>query len=603
MLLFQACVAIAADVYHSDGRWVAIREEEGWTPVSRSQWVEASPGLWLGAPASDSQTVAFENGRDARDISLTGSLPLPQPLIALPAQRDVWKNCAVYSLSVRFDSLLQQSWALPVAGDISRAGFLPFTLSNGDAIPFELHVQDVVSGQTWTAEPKWQAQAGTLKDLNPTRFYMGVMDKEQLQWIVLLYPHDDGTVTLQGRVMLRNNRNERFLRVRMGLKLPPSLAPLPPPFELWPWPFAGARMTAGTSGVALFTDRAEPRIYRTLQDKDFIGFEYDLVATPDTANFPTSAAFSMDVRPLDFSDASTTALQAWAFMARQMPQPEQTTALNEAETIASFGAIPAYTIGLEALNNPVPFMDGADLLAYLDFRLSGLFPHRDLLASAYLCVARDRQGEPMVRLSGGKEFLEVNADPDMSVKTRMEVGQNRAVTLWTTLNRRTSQKGVLLRATPDFSGLDHRPDALYWADYPAVWANHGDPVAGIDLRHAEVECLAALSCKMREKQYPVIVAAAGAMSPFATYYADALYCESDDPHDMLAARILADTRPILWESRQNTPPATLDLARELRFWIYGAPHNDRPGTENLAETVDLGHILNQWIAPPAQQQP
>ena len=324
-------------------------------------------------------------------------------------------------------------------------------------------------------------------------------------------------------------------------------------------------MSEGTA-VAMYADLAEPRRMRAVAGRPgAMGLEFDLAPTKSTGNFPRSATFSVEVDAWAAADAEAAQREAEA----RLPRAGGGVALPDEVQRAGLDARAVVEPVRTRLRHPGGFQDAIDAVNYLMVRMSGLFADHDWAASAFLCAAQDAHGAPRIELEGASARVAVNADPDL--ETLLEMGQNRGRTVLERI-RRQGAPAVFIRAAGTFRGLDHHARALRLCDYPALWED-GSSLPGVDLRHAEVELIAALACVLKETGLCLLVGDSGPLAPFTTQHADALVCESAEPGEMRRQRALAGIRPVLWLAEGANADAEA-LARDLGFVRPGKNKED-----------------------------
>lgn len=536
-------------LYEGGGGWAAVAGLPDTIVPPTPDWRPVE-GVWIGRIPADLQTLEW----GPQSLPVAQALPLPLAPARLSPTSNPFGACVVRSLSVRYDAMVRsRPWSLVFPPEGKPGWFVPLEWNGGRKVAIELELEEATTGGRWTLHPERMGREGGLFSgaTGKARFYAGTVDGGDLDWNLVVLLEKEGRYVLQGRVMTLNGSN-RFVRLRVALRagakgVPAVQAELPP---------AIVAVDDGAA-LALFPDLAEPRRFRAVDDgPDVCGVEFDLAATKATGNFPRSATFSLAVESWKTAGAAAATSEAVARIARggggaELPDPVRRDGR---------AALAVYEPSRMRLEHPGGFADSADALKYLMLKTSGLFPDREWAASAFLCAAQDAQGAPRIERAADAAVVAVNADPDL--ETMLEMGQNRGRTVLDAI-RRGGASAVWIKASGASPGLDHNPRALYLCDYPALW-EEGSPVPGVDLRHAEAELIAALSCVLRESGVCLLVSDSGPLAPFTTYPADALVCESAAPGEMRRQRALAGSRPVLWLAPAPDPAAE-ELARNLGF--------------------------------------
>ena len=543
--------AAGATLYEGGGKWaVASGIPEAASPPGSGWGFEK--GLWIGRVSAPADSIAFGDVV----LPLSEALPLPLAPARLPLTSNPFGPCVVKSLSVRFDSQLQgRRWSPVFPAEDGRPALAPIEILDGHKMGLALFLEDVDTGQRQELVPDRMGREGGMfadkKGL--VLFYSGLLEDGQVEWKLLVSPEATGRHLLQGQVRSLDGQDRRLrFRVLMRTGEPGRFVlqdDLPP----------AVLIQTGTVAVALFADLAEPRRFRGAFDEacGATGLEFDLALTKTTGNFPNSATFSVAVEAWNSTDPEAAQQEALERLARtggSMAVPEWVVREGIPET-ALFE--PCFM----RLRHPGGFESRSDAQRYLSLRTSGLFSDSDWASSALQCGAQDAEEALQIELREGEGArVSVNADPDL--ETLLEWGQNRGKTVLDQVRRRELSV-VFLRASGGQLGLDHRPNALYLCDYPALW-DEGSAAIGVDLRHAEVELITALACVFKEEGICLLVGDAGPLAPFTTMHADALVCESMEPAEMRRQRMLAGTRPVLWRV-EAADAAAEELAQHLGF--------------------------------------
>ena len=538
-------------LYVGAGGWTAVTGFPADGVPGEGLW-NFVDGVWIGRESPGLTRMEWGHGA-AKQVAEAQALP-PRP-VALPRQRNAFGDCAVRSLSIRFDSAVRsRRWSIIFPKTGVAPELEPLDLPGSPAAELTLELEDAASGQRWELQPTRRGrEGGRFPSRSDPRFYAGTVDDGDVDWTLIVIPLENGRQILQGQILLLKS-DARFFRLRLGVRAGAPGAPLlqaeSPPAVL---------AVAAGRALALFPDLAEPRRFRAWTDRpEEAGIEYDLAVTKATGNFPRRAAFSLEVEAWETADPESARREATEKLARfggGVPLPDGLAR-------DGLGAVPMFEPAAMRLAHPGGFQNAADAMDYLLLRSSGLFPDFAWAASAYQCAAQDAAGEPQVALdpNGGTAVVNVNPDPDLDAL--LDFGQNRGLT---TLNRirRSGAPAVWIRAGAS-AALDHGTRALYLCDYPAVWDSAAPAAPAVDLRHAEAELISSLSCALKAAGTCLLVEDAGPLAPFTTVYADALVCASADPAEMRRPRALAGSRPVLWIPADAAAPAA-DLARELGF--------------------------------------
>ena len=542
--------AAGATLYEGGGKWAVVSGLPGDAPAPDSAW-GFEQGLWVGRVSPSADSLAFGDVV----LPLSEALPLPLAPARLPLTSNPFGPCVVKSLSVRFDSQLRaRRWSPVFPAEDGKPALAPVEILNGQKIGLALFLEDVATGQRRELVPERMGREGGMfsdkKGL--VLFYSGLLENGQLEWKLLVSPDVPGRHLLQAQVRSLNGQDRRLrLRILLRTGAPglPVLQDDAPP--------AVVAMT-GTVAVGLFTDLAEPRRFRAVFDEaaGATGFEYDLALTKATGNFPNSATFSVAVEAWNSADPETARREALERLSRaggSVALPGWVVREGIAESAI-------FEPSFMRLRHPGGFESRNDVQRYLSLRTSGLFSDSDWAGSALQCAAQDAGEGLQIELEGEGARVSVNADPDL--ETLLEQGANRGKTVLDQVRRR-GLSVVFLRAAGGGLDLDHRPNALYLCDYPALW-DEGSATIGVDLRHAEVELITALACAFKEEGLCLLVGDSGPLAPFTTMQADALVCESSDPVEMRRQRMLAGARPVLWRV-ETADAAAEELAVHLGF--------------------------------------
>lgn len=563
----RACAAVAgllwggvgysasgAPVLHvGEGGWVALEGVEADGPPPSDEW-QREGNLWIGRLSGPGNELIWGGEK----LPLAEAPPPPLAPGILPAVRNVLGPCVVNSLSVRFEPQIRaHRWSLVFPPEGHAPSFRSLALNAGVRVELGMTLEDVDSGRRWTVQPERMGIEGGMFDaqVGESRLYAGLIDDGAAEWHVVVARSPAGRRIVQGRIRTFSGPARRFrwgVGVRTGAagkavvqeELPPAVVSV-----------------IDGKAVAMFMDLAEPRRYRVLDaETGWMGLEFDLGVTRATGNFPRSATFSVEVEAWETAGEE----EAMGEAAERLGGKKDYNPLPE--NVIKHGLERATVVepSREVLTHPGGFRDTTDALHYLMFRMTGLFDDADWLASAFLCAAQDVAGQLHLALAGDTAVLAVNADPDL--ETVLELGQNRGRKVLERV-RRSRAPAIWVKAAGTAPGLDHHVRALHLCDYPAVW-EEGSSAPGVDLRHAETELLAALSCLLKDRRVCLLVSDAGPLAPFTTAPADALVCLSAEAGEMRRQRALAGRRPVVWVPEEATE-AAWELARELDFTIPG----------------------------------
>lgn len=546
----------APALYGEAGGWGAVAGVPATAVPPDAGWL-FEEGLWTGRIPDGAETLAFG------DVALQVAEALPPPLAPglLPATRSPFGACTVRSLSVRFDAEVRsRRWALVFPKEGRDSEFVPLELAGGRSVPIRMELEDAVSGRRWPLRPERMGRESGTGAKGDSRLYAGTVDDGDVDWLLVATPGAGGRVILQGRVLVLKSP-ERLLKVRLLLETGAPGAGLLQEES----PPATVAATNGTA-VALFADLAEPRRFRAVVDASGAwGVEIDLAATKATGNFPRSATFSLEADAWATAGADAAAQEAM----ERLPRAGGSVALPDSVARDGLAGVPAIEASRMRLAHPAGFADATDAVAYLMLKTSGLFSDFGWASSAFFCAAQDARGAKRISAAGQEVVLAVNPDPDL--ETTLETGPNRGVAVLERV-RKAAAPAVWIRAAGASPGLDHREQALYLCDYPAVW-EEGSGTPAADLRHAEAELIAALACRLEESGTCLMVSDDGPLAPFTTYHADVLVCESADGDEMRRQRALAGLRPVLWTAA-NAGAEAEALARKLGFARPGTTEKD-----------------------------
>jgi hypothetical protein len=535
-------------LYEGAGTWAAVTGLPETDPPPLPDW-ERDSGVWVGRiPAG---ILELKVG-DAV-LETASAQPLPSAPILLPLQRNPFGKCLIRSLSTRYDSLVKsRKWSLMFDKEGEEPDFTPISMPVGPKVRLVLEMEDVPTGKRWNLLPTRRGREGGIFSLaGDARLYAGTVDQGDLEWNLLVVPGEEGQTVLQGRVLVMDSDSRRVrFRVMLQSEVPgdPLLQEESPP-----------AVVALKDGIAtgLFPDLAEPRRFRAVRDvPERMGLEFDLAVTKDTGNFPRTATFSLELVSWESAGPEEAASEGVARLART----GGTVPVPESILLDGIEASAVLEPGRTWVSPPGGHRGREDTLAYLLLKTSGLFPDHDWSASAFMCAARNAEGESRLEPLDDQVVVPVNTDPDR--KALLELGQNRGQTVLARI-RRSESPALWIRTSPDSIGLDYNPQALFLCDYPAVWGGDS-PLPGLDLRHVEVELLASLACVLKEQDRCLLVSDDGPMAPFTTLHADALVCESADPAEMTRQAALAGPRPVLWTVTEPSPAAEA-LAQDLGF--------------------------------------
>ena len=550
LALGAAAAAPAAPELHvGDGGWALVAGAPATArPPAEGDW-RFTEGTWIGRLPAGAETLEW----DGATMAVAEAPPPPLAPAELPLKRNSFGECAVKSLSVRYDPVVRsRRWSLLFSDEGAEQDFEPLPLPDGRRAALAMELEDVDTGRRWELRPSRRGrEGGLIPAAADARFHAGMVDEGDLDWSLVTFPKEDGRRIVQGRLMAVKS-DVRRLRARIyvaaGAEGEAVLQAEPAP-----------AVVAVADGVAtgLFPDLAEPRRCRAATGRPgMIGIEFDLAPTRDTANFPRKATFGLEVDAWETAGPEAAPAEALARLARAggtVPVPEEVLRAGAA-------AAAVYAPARQDLEHPGGFRDGADALNFLMLKTAAPFAERDWAASALQCAARDAAGRPRVAREGDRAVVTVNPDPDL--ETMLELGQNRGLTLLDRLQR-SGAKAAWIRASGASPGLDHGARALRMCDYPAIWEEAGG-APGVDVRHAEAELIASLACALRPAGVCLIVEDGGPLAPYTTHHADALACGSAEPAEMRRQRALAGPRPVLWTA-EDPDAAAAALARDLGF--------------------------------------
>ena len=558
--LYALPLGLLADpvLYKGDNGWGVLA---GFSESDRPPYPDWSKveGVWIGRMDAAGRTL--EKGPWSLSLDDAQSLPLAPGV--LPATHNPFGPCVLRSLSVRFDSQIRsRRWSLVFAreGEVPRFESLAFPV--GDSLDLTMELEDVVTGRKWALTPVRQGREGSLISTKrgDAVFYAGTVDDGALEWTVLVSGAPGSRRVILGRVVSLEHPL-RLLRWRVAVRSGAAGMPLLQD-ELPPAVVA----VASNRAVALFADPSEPRRFRSWDaGADWAGMEFDLAVTRLTGNFPLGATISLDVDAWETTDDAAARQEAVDRLARA----GNGTPLPDTLEREGWSSVLVLDPGRMVMTHPGGFRDHSDAWAYLMVRMSGIFSDPGWASSAFLCTAQNAEGEPLVDLQGDQAVAAVNVDPDL--ETILEIGRNRGMLVHERAVS-TKARAIWLRAMGTAPGLDHQPRALHMCDFPAIW-EEGASRPGVDLRHAEAELFAVLSCAMKAAGKCLLISDSGPMAPFTTYHADALVCESADFGEMRRQRALAGPRPVVW-TPESPSAAAVDLARELAFVRLGKKHQD-----------------------------
>ena len=542
---------------------------EGWGSVTG----EDGRTLWVGRIPSGAERV--EAGGES--LLVAEGLPLPTGAAALPGKNNPFGDCIVRSLSVRFDQAVKgRSWSL-IGSSSGKAGeFARLKDAKGGDLKLVFTLEDAQSGARWRLVPERMAQEGGVYSWfrGSARAYAGTLDGGKIDWLVATEKMSDGKWIVQGRVMLME-KETRFFRLRAGVADAAGSIPI----AGWE---GGTEQAPGVvvrredgSAVALLADLSEPRRMRAVCDaaEEGMALEFDLAATPSTANFPRRAAFSVTLETWKAGDAASLERDAAERWTRPVSDGE---AITESEAAGLRTGV--WCPGRETWGGGevARFIDGEDAWGCLEVLASGLAPEGQTpgaaRATARSCAARDAEGNPLVSVDAeGLARGVVNVDPDLRMPFAM--GMNRG--LWAREVCLTGiEPGGWVCVEVAEGGLDYQARALEMCDYPTVWsADTWRPA--VETIHAQAEWLLAMGCAVREAGGRLCVWDDGPYAPFTTYAADALLSGAVDEAILCRTRMLAGNRPCVWSSalarrRGAGEEAVADaerLARELGFTV------------------------------------
>ena len=532
-----------ARLYQGEGGWVAVQGLGADEVLTDGAWAREGD-LWIGRLTGDAEILRRPDV-EKRELPLAAGF--------LPSARNAFGSCLIRSLSIRYEAQIRaRGWTLLFPLEDQPLEFRPLELAHDVKVPVRFLIEDMDRGELWELHPERSGREGGLfaQKKGDAQIYAGLLDEGQLEWHVMIVRGNEDRRIVQNRVIILDGPPRR-LRFRMLVKadveaLPLLQEDLPPALVAWSEGMA----------VGLMLDLAEPRRYRAiLNEEGWFGLEFDLALTPATGNFPASATFSLeaDAWPADNADdALSRAGEYLSALGAQTPVPEEV--LN-----GNWDRVLRFEPATLTLRHPGGFPDDGDALHYLLMRMSGLFGDADWAASAFLCAALNADGQTTIRREGDTAVVLVNPDPDL--RTPLEIGQNRGLTLLSRILR-AEPAAVWIRALGSVSGLDHHSRSLYLCDYPAVW-NEGDRSSiGVEVGQAEVELIFSLACVLRQRGIALLMEDTGPLAPSTCAPADALVCRSTDPDEMRRQKILAGERPVFWVPTAPEPHA-VELAQEL----------------------------------------
>jgi hypothetical protein len=534
-----------ARLYQGEGGWVAVQGLGADEVLTDGAWAREG-NLWIGRLTGDAEILRRPDV-EKRELPLAAGF--------LPSARNAFGSCLIRSLSIRYESQIRaRGWTLLFPLEDQPLEFRPLELAHDVKVPVRFLIEDVDRGELWELHPERSGREGGLfaQKKGDAQIYAGLLDEGQLEWHVMIVRGNEDRRIIQNRVIILEGPPRR-LRFRMlvesGVEGVPLLQEeLPPALVTW------------REGVAvgLMMDLAEPRRYRIIPDEDgWMGLEFDLALTPSTGNFPGSATLSLEADAWPAKDMD----QALARAEEHLAVLGAKTALPEDVLNGNWSKVIQFEPATFTLSHPGGFPDDGDALHYLLMRMSGLFPDADWAASAFLCAALNAEGQTTIRRGGDTAVVLVNPDPDL--RTPLEIGQNRGLTLLSRILR-AEPAAVWIRALGSVSGLDHHSRSLYLCDYPAVWNEEDRSSIGVEVGHAEVELIFSLACVLRERGIALLVEDTGPLAPFTCAPADALVCRSSDPGEMRRQKTLAGGRPVFWIPEIPEPHAKA-LARELEL--------------------------------------
>lgn len=564
--LWGAAVAIAVagtapKLYLGNGGWAAVTGAEA--APEGGEWFRIGDKAWAGRLAEEADSVVA----GSTVLPLAEALPLPEGAAALPTRNNPFGNCIVRSLSVRFDQAVKgRSWSL-IGSSSGKAGeFARLKDAKGGDLKLIFTLEDAQSGARWRLVPERMAQEGGVYSWfhGSARAYAGTLDGGKIDWLIATEKMSDGKWIVQGRVLLME-KETRFFRLRAGVADAAGAVPVAG------WEGTSEQAPGVVSvrdngaAVALLADLSEPRRMRAVCDaaEGGMALEFDLAATPSTANFPRRAAFSVTLETWK-SGGGAVEEEAASRWVRPGAADE---AVPLGKTVFCPARVEWQCGGTDGFSSPDDAWNCLEVLA------SGLAPDGGKgYAAALSCTARDGAGQPIVHLQeNGKASGVLNIDPDL--RTPFAVGMNRG--LWAREACLAGiEPGAWVCVEVAEGGLDFQARALEMCDYPAVW-EEGTWRPAVDTVHAQSEWLLAMGCAVRESGGHLCVWDDGPYAPFTTCAAEALLCASVSSAALRRTRQLAGNRPCVWSAslalqrgaEQAELPDAERLARELGFLV------------------------------------
>lgn len=561
-LAWAAIAAAGPQLYVGSEGWGAVAGEDGKT-------------IWIGRVPAGAESVEV----DGEVFAVADGKPLPAGAAALPGKNNPFGDCIVRSLTGRFDAAIKgRSWSL-IGSSAGKAGeFARMKDAKGGDLKLVFTLEDARSGAKWRLVPERMAQEGGVYSWfrGSARAYAGTLDGGKIDWLVATEKMGDGRWVVQGRVLLME-KEERFFRLRAGVADAAGAIPV----AGWN---GGKEYAAGVAvrrddgaAVALLADLSEPRRMRAVLDaaEDGMALEFDLAATPSTANFPRRASFSVTLETWKSGGGDAAELEREAAGRWVHPMAGGDTISSKDAEKSQLGL---WCPGRETWGGGLPdvFADREDAWGCLEVLASGLAPEgRELAksrATARSCAARDAEGQPVVSLAkAGWVSAPVNMDPDLRMPfsagvNRGQWARNRCMANCTT--------GAWVCVEVAGDGLDWQARALEMCDYPAVWeADTWRPA--VALAHAEAEWLLAMACAVRGTGGRLCVLDDGPYAPFTTYAADAMMSGAVDEPDLRRALLLSGGRPCVWSeaaakargASEEELARAKQLARELGFVV------------------------------------
>ena len=534
MVFLATCAWAGPRLYRGTGSWAAVTGAE--VAPEGGGWFSIGDGVWAGRVAKEADSVEVGGAV----LPLAEALPLPEGAAALPAHNNPFGNCIVRSLSVRFDQAVKgRNWSL-IGSSAGKAGeFARLKDAKGGDLKLVFTLEDAQSGARWRLVPERMAQEGGVYSWfrGSARAYAGTLDGGKIDWLIATEKMSDGKWIVQGRVLLME-KETRFFRLRAGVADASGAVPIAG-WEGGTEQAPGvAAVRANGATVALLADLSEPRRMRAVCDaaEEGMALEFDLAATPATANFPRRAAFSVTLETWKSGGGAVEeeAAARW----------ERSGATDRAVPLSNAIFCPARVEWQCGADDAFESSDDAwDCLKVL---ASGLAPGGDKgYAAALSCAARDEEGRPFVRVEeNGRATGVLNIDPDL--RTPFAVGMNRG--LWAREACLAGGKpGAWVCVEVAEEGLDYQVRALEMCDYPAVW-EAGTWRPAVDTVHAQAEWLLAMGCAVREAGGHLCVWDDGPYAPFTTYAADAVMTAAVDGAMLRRARLLAGGRPCVWSA-------------------------------------------------------